>query len=356
MMLRILDRYVGRTVLFSILLVSVCLTFLMALVTFVDHLRYLGRGDVDFAFLLEYLAYEIPGMVVLFFPVAVLIGGVIGLGMMARSSEIIILQSIGMSRMGIIMSALKTQLPLIVLMMVVSELVVPPCEQRAEARYNEVAKAGQIAVTHNGLWLREGNTFIGIAQILSDDTLRGVTRYVLEHDRIISMSSADSGAYADGHWVMQNVTVNSFDEEGKVRIERRPTDQWHLNLTPDRVEVVGVKGYYLTMKGLWDYVRYLEENHQDASQYRLELYTKICSPFTVVVVLLLAASTVFGPLRTMTMGARVLAGITLGFGFYVLNQVVAPFSLVYGLPPSLGATLPTVIFAALAVFLLRRKA
>ena len=104
-----------------------------------------------------------------------------------------------------------------------------------------------------------------------------------------------------------------------------------------------------------DYINYLEENNQDASSYRLELYNKFMSPLTMIVMLLLAASTVFGPLRSMTMGARVLAGIALGFGFYLANQIGAPFALVYGIPPILGASLPTLVFMLLAIALLRRK-
>ena len=75
----------------------------------------------------------------------------------------------------------------------------------------------------------------------------------------------------------------------------------------------------------------------------------------MIVMLLLALSTVFGPLRSINMGTRILAGIALGFGYYVLNQIVAPFSLVYGIYPIFGASFATVIFSFLAVYLLRRN-
>lgn len=75
----------------------------------------------------------------------------------------------------------------------------------------------------------------------------------------------------------------------------------------------------------------------------------------MLVMLLLALSTIFGPLRSMNMSSRILSGIALGFGYYVLNQIVAPFSLVYGVPPIIGASFATMVFAALAIYLLRRK-
>ena len=99
----------------------------------------------------------------------------------------------------------------------------------------------------------------------------------------------------------------------------------------------------------------IETNGVDSSRYRLSFYSKIISPFILLVMMLVALSTIFGPLRSMNMGARILAGITLGFAYYVLNQIVAPFSLVYGIPPFFGAIFASVVFAILAVYLLRRK-
>ena len=89
----ILDRYVGKNIIMSVLLVAVCMTLFAGLITFIDALRYIGRGSIDFLFVVKYVMHKIPGICVTFFPVSILIGGVVGLGMMARNSEIIILQS-----------------------------------------------------------------------------------------------------------------------------------------------------------------------------------------------------------------------------------------------------------------------
>ena len=351
----ILDRYIGKNVFLTILLVTVFLTLLTALITFVDQMRYIGRGSVDFMFLLSHVALEIPGIVVLFFPVAVLLGGVIALGNLARTSELIVMQSIGISRTGIVFSALKTVIPLIIVIVCLGEFVVPRVEQYAENRLNLASSNGNLSVTHDGLWLREGNSFIGIRYTMSDGSLLDIVRYEVEGKELKVFSKAKSGVYTNGQWEMRGVKRTEFLGDRVVNTVL-PVEKWKLNLTPDRVEIVGVKGYNLTASGLIDYINYLEENNQDAASYKLELYNKFMAPFTMIVMLLLAASTVFGPLRSMTMGARVLAGITLGFGFYLTNQIGAPFSLVYGIPPLIGASFPTLVFLFIAIMLLRRKA
>ena len=65
----ILDRYVGKTVVFSVILISICLTLFAALINLIDVIRYIGRGTIDFFFILQYVCYKVPGIFVTFFPV-----------------------------------------------------------------------------------------------------------------------------------------------------------------------------------------------------------------------------------------------------------------------------------------------
>ena len=67
-----------------------------------------------------------------------------------------------------------------------------------------------------------------------------------------------------------------------------------------------------------------------------------------------ALSFIFGPLRSVTMGARIIMGVLTGFGFFITNEVFGPLSLVYNIPPALGALLPSLLFAGIATVLLSR--
>ena len=74
----------------------------------------------------------------------------------------------------------------------------------------------------------------------------------------------------------------------------------------------------------------------------------------MLVMMFLSVPVIFGSLRTVTMGARLVIAIVIGFSFYLLNQFFGPFSLLYQLPPVLAASLPSLLFASLAVYLLRQ--
>ncbi|RLR18077.1 LptF/LptG family permease, partial [Sodalis-like symbiont of Bactericera trigonica] len=76
------------------------------------------------------------------------------------------------------------------------------------------------------------------------------------------------------------------------------------------------------------------------------------SPFSVAVMMLMALSFIFGPLRSVPMGGRVVTGISFGFLFYVLDQIFGPLSLVYNMLPVFGALLPSMAFLIISIVML----
>ena len=95
---------------------------------------------------------------------------------------------------------------------------------------------------------------------------------------------------------------------------------------------------------------------QDPGRYQLNMWSKIFQPLSVAVMMLMALSFIFGPLRSVPMGVRVVTGISFGFIFYVLDQIFGPLTPVYGIPPIIGALLPSASFFLISLWLMMRKA
>mgnify|MGYP003111626815 FL=1 len=77
-------------------------------------------------------------------------------------------------------------------------------------------------------------------------------------------------------------------------------------------------------------------------------------PLSSAVMVFLAVPFIFGPLRSALIGGRILVGVLVGIGFYLFNQSFQHMGLVFGLLPWLAASLPTIIFAGIGIFMLRR--
>ncbi|MCV2963385.1 lipopolysaccharide ABC transporter permease LptG, partial [Escherichia coli] len=54
-------------------------------------------------------------------------------------------------------------------------------------------------------------------------------------------------------------------------------------------------------------------------------------------------------------GVCLCTGISFGFGFYVLDQIFGPLTLVYGIPPIVGAHLKIASFFLIRLWLMLRK-
>lgn len=356
-MYKVVDKYVGRTVAGMVVFCTIGLVSLSSLIKFVDQLRNVGRGEFDFVSCMQYVLLTVPGQISMFFPLGVLLGTVLALGNLASTSELIAMQALGKSKMRIVWSACKSVIPLIFVIMLLGEYVVPDSEKRAESLISEAVSNGQVAVTSRGIWFREGNSFINIAYFMSDGDLQSVTRYIFNDSipkKLVRTESASRGYWKDDKWKMEDIRITTYADDRIVR-DFRESDVWDINLTPANVEVVGVHANDLSISGLHEYIRYVTKNGQKADRYILELYRKIISPITVLVVLLLASSTIFGPLRSSSMGARIVVGILVGFSFYAVNEILAPFTIFYGVPPLIGAISPTLIVLAIAVYLLRKN-
>ncbi|MCK0513431.1 LPS export ABC transporter permease LptG [Anaerobiospirillum sp. NML120448] len=352
----IIDRYIARTVLVFILVAAIALSFLSAIITFIDQTRHLGQGNVDFMFLLFYVALRTPSLTVMLFPIAVLIGCVVGLGILSKNSELVVMQSIGMSKTKIILSACKMIFPIAILVGVAGQTVVPEIKQYAESSYNFASSEGRLSRVGWGFWIREGNSFVYIRRTMSDNSIHEISRYDFDGTKLLKRSHAATGLYNNEHsnWDMFKVRSYIYDDKN-ITIEDKDIEHWDLYLTPERLEVFNLNNEELTVYELLDYIDYLETNNINSDRYRTVLYKKVLMPLSIIVMLLLGASTVFGSLRTVPMSARVLLGLLIGFLFYLTNEILPNFTYLVGLPPSIGVSLPLIFFTLISILVLNRN-
>ena len=71
--------------------------------------------------------------------------------------------------------------------------------------------------------------------------------------------------------------------------------------------------------------------------------------------MLLALSFIFGPLRSVSMGVRVIIGISFGFLFYIADNLFAQISIVIGIYPIIGSLLTSFVFLMISYVLFRRQ-
>ncbi len=354
-MFKIIDLYIARTLFGSIAITLSVLIGLSALIKFVEQLRRVGQGDYDMTLAGLYVLLSLPREVELFLPMATLLGALIGMGLLAQSSELIVMQAAGLSRSKITLSATKSVIIIILAVMALGEFVTPQSEAKAKQLRTEALSGGSLLASGNITWAKDGNDFVSIGQVLDQNTLQDVSIYSFNNELdLISVRSVKQAKFNQDAWLLTNIQTVIFNDSS---IEQSMSDVevWNSSITPDKLGIVAIKPEALSIQGLSEYVAYLQNNGQDSARYELAYWRKLLQPVTVVVMLLTAMSFIFGPLRSVSMGARTSMGILAGFIFFISNEMFGQAALVFQIAPAIGAVLPSGLFAFLALYLLKRQ-
>ncbi len=359
--MRILDRYIGNAIFSGTALVLLVLVGLFAFFAFIDELNDVGKARYGIWQAIEYVLWGIPLTLYEIFPSALLIGSLIGLGILANNNELTVLRAAGISVTRIVWAALKRGLLLIIIVISIGEVIAPYGEQysyemRALAQSDENRMVFQ---SRYGFWARENHDFVNIRTIQADGRFGDVRLYQFDDNlHLQQLTHAQFALYQKGEWVLQDVEQITYSYQQEIpSVKRQHFAELHWNavLNPDLVKIVSVRPHKLSTFGLTQYIEYLKQSGQRTLPYELAWWQRIAYPFVCITMLILAIPFVFGSLRSITIGQRLLIGALFGVGFYMLNQVAGNLGLVYEFPPMLSALMPPLIFLGIALLLTRRN-
>lgn len=354
-MLYQIPKYIGTT----LLLTTIPIVFLVLgvdfLFAFIHELGGVGQGQFTTWNAFVYVVGTLPRRLYELFPMTSLIGVLLGLGLLASHSELIVMRASGISILRITTIVFQWALVLAVLMGLMGEFIVPKTEYWADAYKVRARSGGQAVLTVQGTWVRDDNHFIHIAKIKGDAHMQGITDY--EFDDNLSLKSVtfiQDAVYQDNIWTFHDIKKSMITptEVTSASHSQETKAKW---IDPQILNVALVDPDDLSMRGLSQYADYLQDNGLDNKPYLLNFWKKALQPLAIIVMILLSVPFIFGPLRSATMGLRLVAGIIMGFSFYVLSEILGPLALVYQWPPFLAAIAPIMIFGVIGVVLGTRK-
>ena len=352
--MRLLDRYIAKTVLTSIALVTLMLAGLQIFILFVSQLGDIGRGGYGIIQVTWFVLLQTPYQVYLFFPMASLLGCLIGLGIMANHRELVVMRAAGMSIGQVTLAVLKVAMVAIVMVTVIAETLVPQLAYLANDYKMQALSNGQELRTAKGMWLRYQNDFINIGaitlnnQLLQVDQFHFDARHHLQFARRIARID-----YQHGVWRAYGIAETIIHDD---RTEAREVAEmgWDVALQPNSLNVSASEPDEMTLLELHHYLHAQKMSQQTAYNYQLTYLQRLIQPFTTMVMMMLAIPFIFGPLRSSTMGSKLLTGAIVGFGFHIINRFFGPMCLVFQWPPEIAAFGPTCLFALLGLYLMRR--
>ncbi len=351
--MRVYERYFAREIYSAVTLVLAAFVMLFAFFDLIHEMEFVGQAAYQIQHAALYVLLTIPGRVYELVPIAVLIGTLYALTLLARHSEMTVLRTAGLSTRTILGALTRIGLGFMLLTIVFGEFVAPPAERAAQELRLKALSTVVGQEFRSGLWVKDENSFINVRTVRPDTRLEGVRIYEFDKDHSLrSISEAARGEYLPpGQWRLNDVVQTAFEKD-RATVSRVPEAIWRSALNPDILGVLMVVPERMSVANLYLYIRHLRENEVKTQRYEIAMWKKLIYPLALLVMMALALPFAYLQDRMGAVSVKVFAGIMLGIAFHMLNGLFSNLGIINSWPPYFSAMTPSALFMLAAAGML----
>lgn len=353
--MRMLNRYLWKETTLSIFMIMLGLLSMFSFFDLIQELDSLGRGSYNITNMLTFVLLSVPGHIYEVAPVAVLIGMMVSLGALGRSSELVIMRVSGLSITSIGLTLIRVGLLFAVMTFIVGELITPISEKVAQRMRIQATDAVVAQDFKSGLWVKDNKSFVNVKTVLPDATLLELSIYEFDENfKLQTISSADKADYQDGRWKLNDVTqtkINITNSSDKQQADKKQIEtaffqkaNWESAIRPELLNILLVAPEKMSAWNLYTFIKHLTKNKQKTTRYDVALWSKMIYPLACIVMVILALPFGFLQQRNSSTSAKIFIGILLGVVYQIMNRVFVHLGVLNDWPPLMSAISPTVLF------------
>lgn len=339
-----LYRYVARQFSVGVGVVFAAFAFLSFSIDVVDLFNQTSGKKVPSSAVMGMAFLQLPDLCLKLLPFAVLLGGVFAFVRLSRNQELIAIRAAGLSAWNL----LAPPLAVAVLLGIFAAVAFTPFSslllQRfsgLEARYIH-DEPSQLAVSRNGLWLRQGDaarqSVVHALHVAEQGAhLEDVIVFLYgAGDRFLGRIDAKTAILQAGTWQLHDVWVSGPDGHPARHAE------WPLatRLTPQRIQESFASPDTMSFWNLPGFIQNAQQAGFSANRYKLYFDSLLVLPALLAAMVFMAASFSLRLARLGGMGRVVLYSALGGFGVYFFSDVVQALGISGILPVPLAAAAP----------------
>lgn len=301
-----------------------------------------GNGDAE---LWRYVGLRIPMLISRFLPFSVLLGTLITLAALNQHSEIISMKAAGISAHQIVAPLVVASFALAAVSFAFTERVAT--RSTAALGAWEAVDYGQVPPQSNvssNVWVRHGEDLIHARQVSGRGdgvVLGGLTVYHRAGGTLERIVNAERARRVAGGWELANATI--FDVDAVTTV-RAPVHRLPLDVEPDQFTLARVDPDEQDFGRLRESIADLKVAGRPTAGLEASLWHKISGPLSAVLMPLLAAIAAFGLARSGQLFLRAVAGMGLGFAYFVADNFAIAMGNYGAYPPLLAAWGPFALF------------
>jgi len=353
--MRLVNRYILSFFRRYFLLSIMAFASLYLIIDFLEKVDHFARHENPVRLCLLYFLNMAPVVLVQMIPLAVLLAVFLAIGTLSRSNELTAIRSGGISLGHVAAPLLGAAMTISLLVLATNELVVPTTTEQARYIYNVEVKGKQILATQRGnLWFHNAGQLIHIRLFDdSDQSLHGVIVLVTDDDQqLVHRIDARQARFDERGWTLEEAIERDFDPTSGAVTTLRKHDHLLLALdkTPEDFMLSQPKPEEMNFWQLKKISDTLRDEGFDNTRYLVDLYAKIATPFSSLVMAFFGIPFAIQRGRRSNLAMGIGISIAVGFLFFIIQTVMQAFGYSATLPPLLSAWGANGIFLLLGLW------
>ena len=301
-----------------------------------------GNGEAE---LWKYVSLRMPQIIALFLPFSVLLATLLTFMTLNQNSEITIFMAAGISAHQILAPLIVAGLGIAALNFAFNERFLVRANAEFDrwkaAEYKPLSPENR---TGREVWVRAGDDLWHANSVEGKGAatvLRDVTIYNREHDRLVEIVRAEEASPDERGWTLS--MARRFDVASG-RLTTMSVLPYISTAQPQQFTTQGVNADHLPMWELIPAIRDLKEAGKPTDQLIAKLNHKISGPLSAALMPLLGSVAAFGLARSGKLFIRAVAGLALGFAFFVADNFAMAMADFGTYPPWAAAWAPFLLF------------
>lgn len=351
--------------LFRMFLICVASIFSLLYITvFIGELieamrRFSAHDSFHFFYGLKLAFYKTPATLVIISFFILLASSLYFFWKLSARSEFVVIRGSGVS----VWQFLYPVLSAAVLISLVKVFMILPISSYLNSLYvkheniltNKQILSLSSEFSKSGVWLRQQDELGGYS-VLHAKTVNEITNSLGDvsilvfdsNNSYVDRIDADSAKILDDKWVLFN--VNIYPKIGKKIHEKALI--FKTNYTLNKIKKNLVKPDMIVIWDLPNFISNLEKAGFDPSSYRLRFQQLLSMPLVYIVAILLGVLFSLHHFRQYRRSIAIIMGIGVGFGFYLMMNILSVQALVGYIPIYIAIWAPLLIFICISCSIL----
>lgn len=351
--LPVLGRHLGREFLRTFGMTMLAFIGIYLLADFFDRFDTFLQHDASASAIARLFLYRVPLVMTQVSPLAVLAGGLIGLGLLARQNEFVAMRACGVSIWQILAPLAALAVVISGLTFAWSELVVPASARRWHQVWNQEIKQKYSAGVFTGreFWYHGRAGFYNVDRVVPRRReLIGLTIYQLGSDfRPVRVIRAQGATWNGSGWELVGARTLQLDGDRGREVTGTPPG-FRLPETLDDFRVASVEAEELSYRMLRNQISSLQSKGVDASESWVDLHLKVALPLGSLVLILIAVPLAARGTRASSLPAAVGLGFVIGFAYFIVLAFARALGQTGALPALLAAWTSNLLFALIGTY------